>query len=697
MYTAPAAFPTSDFASYHFKPSGQEAEYRPAITRVGGGAFPASLVNPSHEPTAVPSSEAVLPKPSGSAGGKGHKLRDQIVHQVTQILDNNSTSKCERCKKALPLGQRLARAEPDVVPEVLIELCKRYKYERYGKSPDVNATCERSYTAAAQGGVFTQMLSYADMSKGNKDVVNICSQVFRGVCDVPAPATLSDEYLNHWFKGQREAPAKVQQRTKKTGTKGDTLKVIWTSDAHVDGRYMVGSEAQCSGYMCCRTTAYNATRYNATKLPDHVPKGNISHPAGYWGEFTCDTPWSLLTSAYEAVAALGGKHGFDLGLYTGDVTAHDETWGYSRDYVQYSEASIYETMKRYTRNTTVVAAIGNHDSSVSEMAAQARLPDGRGNQYSWDWDNIAKLWRSEHWLGEQEEKMVSKHYGGYSIRPRKGLRVITLNTDFWYSGNGFAFIHTEDPDYSGSLRFVTDELQAAEDAHERVWIVGHVLSGWDGYSSIDAPTNLFYQIVSRYSHTIAAVFFGHTHEDQFSVFYRNSNGNSSSVSRRTADAVGVQFIGPSITPLKHVNPSVRVLHVDPETYDVMDFDQYYTPLQNVPHDSHRGLEWRHLYSARAAYSNFSASEHAGKYSGGVKLENGMWPQDAPLNATFWAALTDEMEQRPELVERFTQYQGRSSPYTPSCTGECAKAKVCYMRSGSYALGASCPKKFGSVQ
>lgn len=62
------------------------------------------------------------------------------------------------------------------------------------------------------------------------------------------------------------------------------------------------------------------------------------------------------------------------------------------------------------------------------------------------------------------------------------------------------------------------ELQAAEDAGERVWIQGHVLSGWDGSNPLVNPTDLFYQIIDRYSpHVIANVFFGHTHEDEVYV------------------------------------------------------------------------------------------------------------------------------------------------------------------------------------
>ncbi len=67
------------------------------------------------------------------------------------------------------------------------------------------------------------------------------------------------------------------------------------------------------------------------------------------------------------------------------------------------------------------------------------------------------------------------------------------------------------PDVSGMLRFLTDELQDAEDAGDRgkrnvqsvlltiahgiclffaVWILGHVLSGWTGSDALENPSNL---------------------------------------------------------------------------------------------------------------------------------------------------------------------------------------------------------------
>lgn len=75
-----------------------------------------------------------------------------------------------------------------------------------------------------------------------------------------------------------------------------------------------------------------------------------------------------------------------------------------------------------------------------------------------------------------------------------------------------------------------------------------------------------------------------------------------------------------------------------------------------------------------------------------------WPTDAPLNATFWHAVTEAMEKDTKLVSLFNTYQGKSSVKTPNCTSEaCAEAKICYMRSGSVALGQQCTQGYGSVQ
>jgi len=701
VYTAPKAFPTSEFPSMDFMPKSQEAEPRPHITRVGGGAYPDSLVDPKKLPIKAPNGEGVLPKPSPSAAPLAHRpsFRKEAMKNLTAIIDNNSTSTCKRCHEALRLGQRLAWADPSAVPDLMVELCEKYKY---ASSPTIKEACKGTFGLNQWGGAYTQLLSYANLTEGSPTPGWLCARYIKGgSCKFPELEPLSPAFLHKWFNGTTQPPAHVVQRSKKVGPKRHKpLRVFHGSDFHVDPRYLVDAEGSCDSGQCCRADSFNSTLWQQPKFsPGKLPKSNISHPAGYWGYYQCDTPWSMIAAAMEGLSYLQKDEPLDLALYTGDLTTHDADWHISQNLTTYSEQSLYDMFHRHLGNTTMVVALGNHDSSPADLFAPHSLPDSRGDQLSWDWDNVAALVKSNGWGSNKTAETIRAHYGAYSISPRKGLRVVALNSDFWYSGNPMTFVDLSDPDVSGMLRFFTDELQAAEDANERVWVVAHVLTGWSGGDGVDAPTNLLYQIISRYSHTIAHVFFGHTHEDEFQIWYESSNGNSTSVSRKTQDARAMAFIGPSVTPLTNVNPSLRVYEVDPETYEVMDYLQYYTQLHDADELRKTGPVWNLLYKARETYDNFSASHKAGTYAAPVALaKGGMWPHDAPLNASFWAALTDEMEQRPELIELHQVYQGRNSPRSPKCnTKECHEAKVCYMRSASSALGRSCPSGYGSVQ
>lgn len=241
----------------------------------------------------------------------------------------------------------------------------------------------------------------------------------------------------------------------------------------------------------------------------------------------------------------------------------------------------------------------------------------------------------------------------------------------WYRSNFLTFINTTDPDNSGMFSWIIEELQKAEDAGERVWIVGHVLSGWDGTNPLPNPTDLFYQIVDRYSpHVIANIFFGHTHEDQFMVYYAN-NGTV----QNADNALTTGWIMPSITPLTNLNSGFRLYEVDTGDFNIYEAYTFYSNVSEYPALEHKGPTFEIEYSTRDAYG----------------LAAG-WDEDAPLNATFWHRVTEAMEKDLDLVSLHNTYQGKQSVKSPNCTTTaCQEAKVCYMRSGSVALGSQCPQ------
>ncbi|KAF1981934.1 Ser/Thr protein phosphatase family protein [Aulographum hederae CBS 113979] len=690
-FVAPPGFPTSAFSSYYISPASPTAEPQPAIyDPVLGFTYPLNLTDPN----TIPSSD---PDPIFFPVAKGHFSDEEaaafvkeVVANVTSVITNGAgQSNCTVCKAALVAAKPAAEYAPSLVPDAMVELCTSLGLHSA-------ATCEEDFTATTFGAIWTQVLYFADVAGLDGDF--ICNSLSSNFCPRPETSPLDTSSL---FPKPKPANAKAPKAS------GKRVKVLHMSDFHLDPRYAVGSEANCTTGLCCRTNSNNSA----------LPNGDISISASPYGYFECDTPYDLGLAALQAVGPMtgtkkpshskakpqwrsapgghghgGGPHGgYGKGspwegdslawtIYTGDLVSHDPQSELSRLYTEYAETSIYGMFKHYISGP-VFAALGNHDSNPEAIDAPHSLPGPLGQQQSWNYDHVAGLWLHEGWLPESAATEARLHYGGYSVKNHFGLRIITFNSDFWYRSNFLNYINTTNPDNSGMFAFMISELQAAEDAGERVWIVAHVLSGWDGTNPLPNPSNLFYQIIDRYSpHVIANVFFGHTHEDQVMIYYSN---NGTVQSADTALTSG--WIMPSVTPLTNVNSGFRVYEVDTGDFNIYEAFTFYSNVSAYYaadfDPATTGPTFELEYSTREAY-------------GGAAN----WPEDAPLNATFWHAVTEAMEEDPGLVETFNMYQGKISVQTPNCTNvKCVAAKICYMRSGSVALGSLCTQGFGSVQ
>lgn len=122
---------------------------------------------------------------------------------------------------------------------------------------------------------------------------------------------------------------------------------------------------------------------------------------------------------------------------------------------------------------------------------------------------------------------------------------------------------------------------------DKVHIIGHVPP--DNRECTQAWLFNFINIVDRFKDTIEAQFYGHTHRDELRVMY--------SLKGQGDEPIGIQFIGPSLTPFTENNPAYRVYHqdrvgrlVNSETYTFNLTEANSSPL-NEPN-------WRFAYSAQ---------------------------------------------------------------------------------------------------
>ncbi|KAI0330007.1 sphingomyelin phosphodiesterase [Cubamyces sp. BRFM 1775] len=635
VFTVSGAFPTSIYTQYYNDPTATSAQPQPVITDpITRKVYPYDLSNPDTVPLSnTHDPQVIFPKASSE------ELLDAAFSQVLSVASNPTfgSNSCARCQAALQAGKFLAMAAPEQGPALVVQLCEHFGYKK---------DCTTEYGISGVGQIITQAIAHADV--GGLDGQMICARFFAGLC--PA-ATASPLDLSEWFAKPKPNPLPPPRKAS-----GKRMKILHLSDLHIDPRYANGAEATCTTRPCCRAGNVNAKSPNETIFP-----------APRYGTFTCDPPLSLIVSALEAIPVLTGteKAGFDFTLYTGDLVGHDGEHQMSRDFVTYSETLVFDLLKRMLGTGPVYAALGNHDSYHKSQHPPNSLSGELSAQFDWHYKHLAALWEYQGWLDHSAADLARKHNAAYMVRREDGLRIITLNTDFWYIANYFNYINMTDPDLSGMLRFLTDELQDAEDAGDAAWIVGHVPAGWDGTHALPNPSNLFYQIVDRFSpHVLKAMFFGHTHQDQLMLYYAN---NATEISASAANAAA--WIGPSITPMTNLNSGFRMYEVDSGSFEVLDAYTWISDVSSYPAldaQTDFGPAFEFEYSTRDAY--------------GAGVPD--WGPDDPLNATWWHRVTEAMEKDSSLTTDFVKYQGKSSILTPSCTGECLGARICYIRSGS---------------
>ncbi|KAH7883413.1 sphingomyelin phosphodiesterase [Phlebopus sp. FC_14] len=647
-YTAPGQFPTSVYESYWNNPTATAAQPQPVISDpVTNSVFPANLTDPAYFPKNDTVDPHPLPLPSEPS-----QLLQQALQQIQSIATNPALTNdtCAQCQASLSVAKMLVLAAPEQGPLLAEAVCEYFNY---------STTCYDEYSRLALGSVFTQVVALGDM--GGYDGQLLCANELK-LCPVPHTVPLD---MTNWFAKPKPNPLPPPKQPS-----GERLKVLHVSDIHIDPRYATGYEANCSQYMCCRENVWN----NAS--PDQ-----ILLPAPRYGSFKCDTPISLMLAAMQAIPSVTETEGtgFNFSLFTGDLTSHDPDNQYSRAYVEYAEVIVYDLLRKNLGPAPVYATLGNHDTYVQFQMIPYALGGYRlGNQFNWLYDHVSTMWYSEGWLPESSVEYARTHYAAYSVKRPDGLRIISLDTDMCIL-NYFSYINATQPDPFGILRFLTDELQDAEDAGDRVWIVGHVLSGWDGTQAQLNPTNLC-ECVDRFSpHVIANIFYGHTHEDELSIFYAN---NATVMNAETAQTVS--WIAPSLTPLTNLNSGFRMYEVDSATYDSPSTYSWISKVEEFPaldNQTEVGPTYVLEYSTREAYGS-----------------NLTWGANDPLNATWWHLVTEQMENDPSLVQTFHTYQSKSSVMALNCSAQCVAETICYMRSGSASIAyENCNSGYGSTQ
>jgi sphingomyelin phosphodiesterase acid-like 3 len=315
-----------------------------------------------------------------------------------------------------------------------------------------------------------------------------------------------------------------------------------------------------------------------------------------------DTNWWLLRSAFDAMRRAEPDPA--LIMITGDLLAH----GFPQAYARTTHDTKPEHYRAFVSKTVSFVTA---ELRLRYSKSQILLTPGNNDDECGDYDIegggpfLKDSARTAGNLARTHGQLTTdwKALGSFTVRPRSvpGVRIISVNSVFFsnkYQAANFADSceHVDSKAPTRTFAWLESTLSRAAENREKVWLMFHIPPGIDGYSTMvsyrslsqatDAKdlcsraivpmwkpywTDLFQHLVAEYQTTIAAMFAGHDHTDDFRVLSSKNDGQ-------------FVLINPPISPIYGQNPAFRVVTFAPGGRLVDQSTYYLTNLQAAQGD-----------------------------------------------------------------------------------------------------------------
>ncbi|KAJ8733254.1 hypothetical protein PYW08_001552 [Mythimna loreyi] len=418
------------------------------------------------------------------------------------------------------------------------------------------------------------------------------------------------------FEWEVELPAPAPV-TNTPATDTRPLKIAVITDAHIDPLYEAFGVADCGEPVCCRIGQKPVERYvyksdeeesiieqsiknnggkvtldlsvakklrelrSSTQTRFVTPRN--AEPAGFWGDYRdCDTPIWAFDNVIDTITET--HKGIDVVYYIGDTIDHG-VWETTYELIDDMNRHLVDKIRKsFGDDVKVVPVIGNHESQPTNQFAPATVV-GKDLNTTWLYDALVRKWG---FYLDDEAKANLRDRGEFSIRVRPGLRVISLNNNVAYKFNWWLVY---DPlDAKRHLEWLIQELYKAEQAGDKVHILAHIPPGVSDLTH--TWTREYNRIVNRFSKTITAEFNGHTHSDEFKIFYNLTDGNP----------INMAWGAGSTTTYSDYNLNYKIFDFNPVTYLPESIVNYVYNLTEANLRPNRTPHWFQLLKLRYAGS-----------------------------------------------------------------------------------------------
>jgi sphingomyelin phosphodiesterase acid-like 3 len=363
-------------------------------------------------------------------------------------------------------------------------------------------------------------------------------------------------------------------------TPAKTIHALFISDIHFEPFWDPGKVAKLAAADASHWKAILASPDTPTRQQDFDALNANCPSRGV------DTSYGLFASALnEMKKHVGNAHFVTV---SGDLMAHKFDCKFqkllpratSADYTRFTEktiAFVVTQLQNTAGSVPVYAALGNNDSDCGDynLSPNSDFLKGVGDTIT---ANVPKA----------ERKAARDSFaetGSYNVSlpaPMAHARLIVLDNLF-LSKN-----YASCPNYSGpsgeSLQqaWLAKQLTSARTANEKVWVMAHLPTGVDAYSTLKkgacshAPTMVLAtpdpstpdpltNALLDAADVIQLGIFAHTHEDEIKLLEKQP-----STAQPKPAAIPIKLV-PSISPINGNLPSITIAEIDPANATLIDY------------------------------------------------------------------------------------------------------------------------------
>lgn len=385
---------------------------------------------------------------------------------------------------------------------------------------------------------------------------------------------------------------------------GETI--LQLTDLHHDPSYAVGSYASCflgGSLKCCRKGMLGEKPYRK---------------AGVWGDFQCDTPISLIEYGVSKAPDA------DLVIWNGDTDSH-HLLSQSFDENMASVENVTEII-RQRFGSKVIPVIGNHDTWPVD---QLSMPDSSNKTKLTT--TLLSYWKD--WIPQSEWDNFLR--GGY-YRYDWGNRVLLVLNCLYEDAYNFLIMGHDDP--GSQYRWLEDQLSLAQNAGQKVWLIGHIPPGNSEAHKIF--NSAMWKYVVEFADTIETQMWTHVHTERFLLYY-NAGGA----------VISSAFVSASFMPDNHL-PVIRTYDFD-TTVGITNYQTLslnITEMNGIGSNATEGYQL--VYDAKMEYG----------------LKN--------MSAISWDGLLHRLITNETTLETYWRNYAPGRSLAGSCDSDCKKQFLC---------------------